>query len=263
MTTQIEGGWGTRIQDTAECAAMIRQFLDRIAEVDPCLNINSRWQYYINEELGGPDDMAVADDTLAGLTDLLDRSRIPDGGMETVMNILPPELGSHLHLYDNRERGLSLYVRCGGRQFRAAQENVLMLRFPDPRVIRDEERVFYDPETIDALLRIVIEVCAPYTAALYVSELYAAQLSSPHPNLGKRMKFEQQRQDSEVRLGWETFIAGNPTLHYDLLPDIATVEKTHGGTLIRLGDNPLNTEVSAILDLRLALGYPEKETAAT
>lgn len=262
MKTHIEGMWGTRIQDTAECAAMIRRFLDRIAEVDPSLNMNGRWQYYINEELDGPEDMAAADDSLAGLTALLDRSRIPDGGMETVMDMIPPELGSNLHLYDNREHGFRLSVRCGGKQFRAAQKNALIFDFPDARVIQDGERVLYEPRTIDALLRIVIEVCTPDTAVFLDIDLHAAKLSSQHPNLGKRMKFEQQRR-SEVRLGWETFIVGNPTLHYDLLPDIATVEKTNGGTLIRLGDDPMNTPVSAILDLRLALGYPEKETATT
>ncbi len=66
----------------------------------------------------------------------------------------------------------------------------------------------------------------------------------------------RKRWAKELQIGWETLIPPQVPLDRTLLPAVADIETVPAGTLVRLGDAPLDVDFEDILDLRRALGYP-------
>ncbi|MCD2108026.1 hypothetical protein LQ385_23310 [Rhodococcus qingshengii] len=66
----------------------------------------------------------------------------------------------------------------------------------------------------------------------------------------------QGKKAGEVEVGWETHIRSGIDLDHSKLPVVAALEELPNGTLIRLGEKPLDVDIADILAVREALGYP-------
>ncbi|MBP1050717.1 hypothetical protein AS590_16770 [Prescottella equi] len=92
----------------------------------------------------------------------------------------------------------------------------------------------------DAIMKAIIEHWSPESARWGTREYRNAQ--------GNEV--------SEIEVGWETYIQSGIDLDHSKLPVVAVLEELPNGTLIRLGEKPLDVNFDDILAVREALGYP-------
>ena len=57
-------------------------------------------------------------------------------------------------------------------------------------------------------------------------------------------------------MGWESYFRSGVTFDRSNLPQSAVVEELPIGTLVRLGDTPMEVATADIVAVRAALGYP-------
>ena len=57
-------------------------------------------------------------------------------------------------------------------------------------------------------------------------------------------------------MGWETYFHSGVTFDRSKLPQSAVVEELPIGTLVRLGDKPMEVAAADFVAVRAALGYP-------
>ncbi|EME20248.1 hypothetical protein G418_16681 [Rhodococcus qingshengii BKS 20-40] len=59
-----------------------------------------------------------------------------------------------------------------------------------------------------------------------------------------------------MEVGWETYFHSGVTFDRSKLPQSAVVEELPIGTLVRLGDKPMEVAAADIVAVRAAMGYP-------
>lgn len=247
----VIGYWSDRSQSVGrprsvdELAATTRAFLDTLTAIDPALV--PELLLLGEHQSGRPADLSID-----GLRRIYQRRKRDD-----------PPTGSYVSGYavdlvhpDHRQRqSLHLIVGKTGRT-----PNVVHVTLPRPEHAVGDASELLTAGVGDAVLKAILDHWNA-TEAHWDLEKY----SRPQQDLvlGKvpRTSWTERREArkrwaKELQIGWETLIPPHVPLDDTLLPAVADIETVTAGTLVRLGDAPLDVDFEDILDLRRALGYP-------
>ncbi|MBP1054078.1 hypothetical protein J6397_28375 [Rhodococcus qingshengii] len=118
--------------------------------------------------------------------------------------------------------------------------NSVQVALPTEKDVPSELRRLLDPGIGDSIMKVIVEHWEPDRARW---------------SIGDYRKL-QNRSKGEVEVGWETYFHSGITLDRSKLPRSAAIEELPAGTLIRLGDKPMEVAAADIVAVRAALGYP-------
>ncbi|OZD69027.1 hypothetical protein CH272_10130 [Rhodococcus sp. 05-340-1] len=250
-TPTVIGYWSDRSQSVGrprsvdELAATTRAFLDTLTAIDPALV--PELLLLGEHQSGRPADLSID-----GLRRIYQRRKRDD-----------PPTGSYVSGYgvhfvhpDHRQRqSPHLIVGKTGRT-----PNVVHVTLPRPEHAVGDASELLTARVGDAVLKAILDHWNAENGRLSVSKY-----SRPQRELGidftgldalDRQRAINTRLAKELKIGWETLIPPQVPLDHTLLPAVADTETVTTGTLVRLGDAPLDVDFEDILDLRRALGYP-------
>ncbi|WP_258955616.1 hypothetical protein [Rhodococcus erythropolis] len=128
--------------------------------------------------------------------------------------------------------------RVGGLETSAP--NSVRVSLPTETQLTDSTRQLLGPDIGDAIMKVIIKHWKPERARWSIGDYYDLQ----NPAKG------------EVEVGWETYFHSQIAVDRSKLPQSAVVEELPTGTLIRLGDKPMQVDAADIVAVRAALGYP-------
>ncbi|WP_141216670.1 MULTISPECIES: hypothetical protein [Nocardiaceae] len=249
-TPTVIGYWSDRSQSVGrprsvdELAATTRAFLDTLTAIDPALV--PELLLLGEHQSGRPADLSID-----GLRRIYQRRKRDD-----------PPTGSYVSGYgvhfvhpDHRQRQ-SVSFSVGA----TAGTNLVNVTLPRPEHAVGDASELLTARVGDAVLKAILDHWNAENGRWSVSKY-----SRPQRELGidftgldalDRQRAINTRLAKELKIGWETLIPPHVPLDHTLLPAVADTETVTAGTLVRLGDAPLDVDLQDILDLRRALGYP-------
>ncbi len=221
----VIGYWGTRVQTSQEVAQTMRAFLDDREAIDP------DWALpWVNTKQRS---RGTADLSVDGLVRIFEHSRSGEMGYSDTPG---PGYSISLSPEDGTARAIIAWV--GGVETSAP--NSVQVALPTEKDVPSELRRLLDPGIGDAIMKVIVEHWEPDRARW---------------SIGDYRKL-QNRSKGEVEVGWETYFHSGITLDRSMLPQSAVVEELPTGTLIRLGDKPMEVAAADIVAVRAAFGYP-------
>jgi len=224
----VAGYWGTRVQSSQEVAQTMRAFLDDLEEMDPELALP--WVYTKKLDKG-PADLSVD-----GLVRIFEHSRSKEMGYSDTPG---PGYSIGLSPEDGTARQVGAWV--GGLETIAPNSvRVSLPSLPTETQLTDSTRQLLGPDIGDAIMKVIIKHWKPDRARWSIGDYIDLQ----------------NRSKGEVEVGWETYFHSGVTFDRSKLPQSAVVEELPTGTLIRLGDKPMEVAAADIVAVRAALDYP-------
>ncbi|MDI9960077.1 MULTISPECIES: Imm52 family immunity protein [unclassified Rhodococcus (in: high G+C Gram-positive bacteria)] len=221
----VAGYWGTRVQSSQEVAQTMRAFLDDLEAVDPELALP--WVYTKKLDKG-PADLSVD-----GLVKIFEHSRSKEMGYSDT-----PGPGYSIGL--SPEDGTARRIIAGVGGLETSAPNSVRVSLPTETQLTDSTRQLLGPDIGDAIMKVIVKHWKPDRARWSIGD---------YIDLQKRSK-------AEVEVGWESYFHSGVTFDRSALPQSAVVEELPTGTLIRLGDKPMQVAAADIVAVRAALGYP-------
>ena len=221
----VGGYWGTRVQSSQEVAQTMRAFLDDLEEIDPELALP--WVYTKKLDKG-PADLSVD-----GLVKIFEHSRSKEVGYSDT-----PGPGYSIGLSPEDGTARRIISRVGGLETSAP--NSVRVSLPTEKQLTDSTRRLLDPDIGDVIVRVIVKHWDPDRARWSIGDY----------------RHLQNRSKGEVEVGWETYFHSGVTFDRSKLPQSAVVEELPIGTLVRLGDKPMEVAAADIVAVRAALGYP-------
>ncbi|MHD0303327.1 Imm52 family immunity protein [Rhodococcus erythropolis] len=221
----VAGYWGTRVQSSQEVAQTMRAFLDDLEAIDPGLAL----PWVSTAEF----DKVPADLSVDGLVRIFEHSRSKEMGYSDTPG---PGYDIDLSPEDGTARRVGAWV--GGLETSAP--NSVLVSLPTETQLTDSTRRLLDPDIGDAIMRVIVKHWEPERARWSIGDY----------------RHLQNRSKGEVEVGWETYFHSGVTFDRSALPQSAVVEDLPTGTLIRLGDKPMEVAAADIVAVRAALGYP-------
>ena len=222
----VGGYWGTRVQSSQEVAQTMRAFLDDLEAIDPGLAL----PWVSTAEF----DKVPADLSVDGLVRIFEHSRSKEMGYSDTPGPgydvdLSPEDGTRAA--DHRQ---------GRRAGNQCPPTVSGCRCRRRRMFPPELRRLLEPDVGDAIMKVIVKHWEPDRARWSIGDYLDLQ----------------PRVRGQIQVGWETYFHSGVTFDRSALPQSAAVEELPTGTLIRLGDKPMEVDAADIVAVRAALGYP-------
>ncbi|OZD73652.1 hypothetical protein CH272_01450 [Rhodococcus sp. 05-340-1] len=141
-----------------------------------------------------------------------------------------------------------------------ALANVVNVTLPRPEHAVEDASELLTARVGDAVLKAILDHWNAERGRWSVSKYARPQeelvLGKASSTSWTERREARKRWAKELQIGWETLIPPQVRLDRTLLPAVADIETVPAGTLVRLGDAPLDVDFEDILDLRRALGYP-------
>ena len=244
-TPTVIGYWHDRSQSVDELAATTRAFLDTLIAIDPALV--PELLLLGEHQSGRPADLSVE-----GLRRIYQRRKRDDSPSGSYVSGYAVDL---VHPDHRQRQSVSFVVGKTGRT-----PNVVNVTLPRPEYAVGDASELLTARVGDAVLKAILDHWNAENGRWSVSKY-----SRPQRELGidftgldaiDREHAINTRLAKELKIGWETLIPPQVPLDRTLLPAVADIETVPAGTLVRLGDAPLDVDFEDILDLRRALGYP-------
>ena len=246
----VIGYWHDRSQSVdrprsaEDLAATTRAFLDTLAAIDPALV--PELLLLGEHQSGHPADLSIE-----GLRRIYHRRKQDDPPSGSYVS------GYSVHLVhpDHRQRQ-SVSFSVGA----TAGTNVVHVTLPRPEHAVGDASELLTARVGDAVLKAILDHWNA-TEAHWDLEKYSRPqrdlvLGKASSTSWTERREARKRWAKELQIGWETLIPPQVPLDHTLLPAVADTETVTAGTLVRLGDAPLDVDFEDILDLRRALGYP-------
>ncbi|MFK4361953.1 Imm52 family immunity protein [Rhodococcus sp. 27YEA6] len=221
----VIGYWGTRVQSSQEVAQTMRAFLEDLEAVDPGLAL----PWVSTAEF----DKVPADLSVDGLVRIFEHSRSKEMGYSDT-----PGPGYSIGL--SPEDGTARRIIAGVGGLETSAPNSVRVSLPTEKQLTDSTRRLLDPDIGDAIVRVIVKHWDPDRARWSIGDY----------------RHLQNRSKGEVEVGWETYFHSGVTFDRSKLPQSAVVEELPIGTLVRLGDKPMEVAAADIVAVRAALGYP-------
>ncbi len=219
------GYWGTRVQSSQEVAQTMRAFLDDLEAVDPELAL----PWVSTAEF----DKVPADLSVDGLVRIFEHSRSNEMGFSDT-----PGPGYDIDLSPEDGTARRIIARVGGLETSAP--NSVRVSLPTEKDVPTELRRLLEPDIGDAIMKVIVKHWEPDRARWSIGDYLDLQ----------------PRVRGQIQVGWETYFHSGVTFDRSALPQSAAVEELPTGTLIRLGDKPMEVDAADIVAVRAALGYP-------
>lgn len=221
----VGGYWGTRVQSSQEVALTMRAFLDDLAAIGPELAL----PWVSTAEF----DKVPADLSVDGLVRIFEHSRSNEMGYSDT-----PGPGYSIGL--SPEDGTARRIIAGVGGLETSAPNSVRVSLPTETQLTDSTRQLPGPDIGDAIMKVIVKHWKPDRARWSIGDYIDLQ----------------NRSKGEVEVGWETYFHSGVTFDRSALPQSAVVEELSTGTLIRLGDKPMEVAAADIVAVRAALGYP-------
>ncbi|ROZ54924.1 hypothetical protein EEB12_13815 [Rhodococcus sp. WS1] len=168
-----------------------------------------------------------------GLVKIFEHSRSKEVGYSDT-----PGPGYSIGLSPEDGTARRIISRVGGLETSAP--NSVRVSLPTEKQLTDSTRRLLDPDIGDAIVRVIVKHWDPDRARWSIGDY----------------RHLQNRSKGEVEVGWETYFHSGVTFDRSKLPQSAVVEELPIGTLVRLGDKPMEVAAADIVAVRAALGYP-------
>ena len=178
-------------------------------------------------------DKVPADLSVDGLVRIFEYSRSKEMGYSDTPG---PGYDIDLSPEDGTARRVGAWV--GGLETSAP--NSVRVSLPTEKQLTDSTRRLLDPDIGDVIVRVIVKHWDPDRARWSIGDY----------------RHLQNRSKGEVEVGWETYFHSGVTFDRSKLPQSAVVEELPIGTLVRLGDKPMEVAAADIVAVRAALGYP-------
>ncbi|OZF30726.1 hypothetical protein [Rhodococcus sp. 14-2483-1-2] len=241
----VIGFWRDRSQSVDELAATTRAFLDTLAAIDPALV--PELLLLGEHQSGHPADLSVE-----GLRRIYQRRKRDDSPSGSYVSGYSVDL---VHPDHRQRQSLHLIVGKTGRT-----PNVVNVTLPRPEHAVGDASELLTARVGDAVLKAILDHWNAERGRWSVSKYARPQeelvLGKASSTSWTERREARKRWAKELQIGWETLIPPQVRLDRTLLPAVADIETVPAGTLVRLGDAPLDVDFEDILDLRRALGYP-------
>lgn len=222
----VIGYWGPRTQPVEGIAAEVFSFLHSLRNIDPALG--QAWVF-------SPETASESTDlSVEGLAKIFRPAKDVEG-----QSVAAFDLGYIVSLlHPDRYQFLRIQFSLGRNVPRVP--NLVNVTLPPEKQANGEASRLLTAGVGDAIMKAIIEQWSPDKARWGTPVYQKAQ--------GKKA--------GEVEVGWETYIRSGIDLDHSKLPVVAVLEELPNGTLIRLGEKPLDVNFDDILAVREALGYP-------
>lgn len=222
----VIGYWGPRTQPVEGIAAEVFSFLHSLRNIDPALG--QAWVFSPETAFESTDlSVEVLAKIFRAAKDVEGQS-VAAFDLGYIVSLLHPDRYQFLRIQ------FSL-----GRNVPRVPNLVNVTLPPEKQAIGEASRLL-TAGVGDAIMKAIIEHWSPESARWGTREYRNAQ--------GNEV--------SEIEVGWETYIQSGIDLDHSKLPVVAVLEELPNGTLIRLGEKPLDVNFDDILAVREALGYP-------